>query len=65
MDSPEYIKKANDQQLHFLQNRLDVELPLGSSEQRKYAAQIRLLKKLNERELKKQQQSKRKSTRFS
>lgn len=61
--TPEFIKQINEQQLNSLEEKLEA-LPLGSAEQRKFAMNIRLLKKLNERELRKKEQMKRKNSRF-
>ena len=65
MDTPEFIKQTNQQQLKHLDKEIEIHLPLGSVEQRKYSMQIRLLNKLNERELARAKETKRKSSRFT
>ena len=62
---PEIIKKINHDQLQQLNATLHTNFSNGSPEQRKFAMQIRLAKKLNEKEYQKSQANKRKNPRFS
>lgn len=62
---PEVIKQINAKQLNSLNEKVYFNFPDGSPEARKYAMQIRLAKRLNEREYAATLASKRKSTRWS
>lgn len=61
---PEIIRQINSKQLHSLNEKVFASFPDGSPEARKYAMQIRLAKKLNEKEYTAALASKRKSTRW-
>lgn len=62
---PELVKGINEKQLQFLHETIHSEMDLGSPDQRKYAMQLRLLKKLNAKEYEKSQTDKRHNPRFS
>lgn len=62
---PEIIKQINAKQLNNLNEKVYTSFPDGSPEARKYAMQIRLAKKLNEKEYAATLASKRKSTRWN
>lgn len=62
---PETIKQINEKQLNSLNEKVYTSFPDGSPEARKYAMQIRLAKKLNEKEYKNAVANKRKSARWS
>lgn len=62
---PELIHKINQKQLQLLDEKVNYEMPTGAPAQRKYAMQLRLLKKLNKKEYEEALSSKRKNPRFS
>ena len=62
---PELIKKINSAQLLQLQKTVAADMITGSPEQRKYQMQLRLLKKMNEKEFAATQKNKRKNPRFA
>lgn len=61
---PEIIKQINDKEIKELDEKIYFSFPDGSPEQRKYAMQLRLAKKLNKKEYEQTARNKRKSTRF-
>lgn len=61
----EIIKQLNDKQIKDLDEKVYFNFPDGSPEQRKYAMQLRLAKKLNKKEYEQTITNKRKNTRFS
>lgn len=62
--TPQLIKEINAKQLQELDEKISAEMHAGSPLERKTKIQIRLLKKLNERELANAMKNKRKNSRF-
>lgn len=61
---PEITKQINDKQLKNLDEAVYLNFPDGSPEARRYAMQIRLVKKLNKKEYEEAIKTKRKNSRF-
>ena len=63
--APDVERQINDEQLKQLNNTISENLVKGSPEERRYRMQLRLLKKLNQKEYENSIKNKRVNSRFS